>query len=92
MATRSQVIKELREEKLKKLRELGINPYPSRIELKGDMISILEAVSSHGKKVLVAGRVWAMRSHGAVIFADIKDWQAKIQLLFQEKLLSKKTD
>ena len=82
MATRSQVIKELREEKLKKLRELGINPYPSRIELKGDMISILEAVSSHGKKVLVAGRVWAMRSHGAVIFADIKDWQGKIQLLF----------
>src|SRR3990167_4182589 len=90
MATRSAVIREVREEKQKKLRELGINPYPSKIELKGEIVSISDALKSLGKKVLIAGRVWAMRSHGAVIFADIKDCQAKIQLLFQDKLLEKK--
>src|SRR3989304_9148493 len=90
MATRSEVIREVREEKLKKLRDLGIDPYPSKIELKGETVSISSARDSLGKKVLVAGRVWAMRSHGAVVFADLKDWEEKIQLLFQEKSLGKK--
>lgn len=90
MATRSQVIREVREEKLKKLRDLRINPYPSKIELKGELISISDAASAFGKEVLIAGRVWAMRGHGAVIFIDVKDSQSKIQLLFQEKTLDKK--
>ena len=40
-----------------------------------------------GKGVLVAGRIWSIREHGAVIFMDLKDASGIIQILFQKKVL-----
>ena len=44
----------IRIENLKKLRELGINPYPSKIDIKGDLVSLESALGMEGKEVLVA--------------------------------------
>jgi len=90
MATRLQKIKKDRLAKLERLTELGLNPYPSAITLSGERIKIDEARELLGQKVLVAGRVWAIRSHGGATFMDLKDFSGEIQLLFQKKLLGEK--
>jgi len=70
--------------KLERLTELGLNPYPSTITLSGERIKIDEARELLGQKVLVAGRVWAIRSHGGAAFMDLKDFSGEIQLLFRK--------
>lgn len=87
MAKTLDVIRKDRIEKLEKLKKLGINPYPSKIGLSGELVKVSQALDSLGKKVLVAGRIWSLRKHGGIIFADLKDDSEKIQLLFQEKKL-----
>ena len=87
MATRLYSIREDRLKKLARLKKLGINPYPSKIELKGRKVKVSEARDSLGKQVLVAGRLMGMRAHGAVVFADLKDDSDQIQLLFNKKNL-----
>lgn len=87
MAKPLDVIRKDRIEKLEKLKKLGINPYPSKIGLSGELVKVSQALDSLGKKVLVAGRIWSLRKHGGIIFADLKDDSEKIQLLFQEKKL-----
>lgn len=77
----------MRIEKLNKLRELGINPYPSKPS--HPSISISLARTKPGP-VSVAGRLWRFREHGHVIFADLRDSSGQIQLLFQKKNLDDK--
>lgn len=84
-----QEIRKVRIEKLEKLQKLGINPYASKVTLGGKLVKISTARESHDKEVLVAGRIWSIRKHGAVTFMDLKDDTATIQLLFQEKSLDK---
>ena len=76
-----------RKEKLQALEEKGINPFPSRVELKGQKLEIVKARESLAKEVLVCGRLWSIRSHGAMVFADLKDESGKIQLLFSKNVL-----
>lgn len=78
-------IRKIRLEKADKLRELGINPYPSKV--KGDPQTIEKARKSHGKQAEAAGRIVGWRGHGNVIFADLKDETGQIQLWFQKKNL-----
>lgn len=83
-------IREARLQKVHKLIGLGINPYPSKIVLKGKLAKISFARQSAGKEVLCAGRIWSTRGHGAVTFMDLKDDSGIIQLLFQKKSLDEK--
>ena len=85
MATRIDDIRKIRLEKLSKLKDLGINPFPTGFTLERSNIS--EAVDSLEKEVSVAGRIWKLREHGNVIFMDLKDESGQIQLLFQKKVL-----
>lgn len=85
-------IKDDRQAKLEALRELGINPYPSKIKISGERIAISTAKKDLGKQVLVAGRIWALRGHGGVTFMDIIDSSGQIQALFQEKVLKEEYD
>ncbi|MEW5805678.1 MAG: lysine--tRNA ligase [Patescibacteria group bacterium] len=91
MSTLEQLIK-TREEKIKELKKRGINPYPAKIGVKGDLIKISQAKKSLDKIVLVAGRLWSLREHGAMVFADLKDSEEKIQLLFNQKNLAVNSD
>jgi lysyl-tRNA synthetase class 2 len=87
---RLEEIRKVRLEKVKKLRKLGINPYPSKV--KGVWILVSDARKKLGKKVGTVGRVWGWRTHGNSIFADLKDASGKIQLFFQKKNLGKNFD
>jgi len=76
-------IRRLRIEKANKLRELGINPFPST--QKGKTDSIKSARKKLGKPVTVKGRLMGWRAHGNVVFADLKDESAETQIFFQKK-------
>lgn len=82
---RLEQIRKIRFEKVKKLRELGINPYPSKV--KGKWQEVKDARAQIGKKVAVLGRIWGWREHGNVVFADLRDESGEIQLWFQKKNL-----
>lgn len=82
---RLEEIRKIRLEKVGKLREMGINPYPSKP--KGKRQRIKDARKSEGKTVEVAGRITGWRGHGNVVFADLKDESGQIQLWFQKNNL-----
>src|SRR5581483_7761139 len=87
MANRLDSIRSERIKKLNKLKKLNINPYPSKIAIKGKLIKISEARNRLNGKALVAGRLISTRGHGAILFGDLRDESGRIQLLFtQDKL------
>lgn len=82
---RLEEIRKIRLQKVEKLRELGINPYPSKAN--GNPSPIERARKKTGEVVKVAGRLIALRLHGNVTFADLKDESGTIQLWFQKNNL-----
>jgi len=86
MAKRLTELKTERIKKLKRLKELGINPYPTSFAKKQDILTCRQSL---GKKVQTAGRLLSLRGHGRILFADLQDQSGKIQLFFQEKVLNK---
>jgi len=81
---RLQEIRKIRLERVKKLRELGIEPYPAKVK---ERKVIKDARKQMGKTVSVAGRLWSIREHGECCFADLKDETGAIQLFFQKKIV-----
>jgi len=81
-------IRGIRKERVQKLAESGIPPYPST--LNESPVSISDARKKEGKTVNVAGRLMGWREHGNVIFGDLKDETAQIQVFFQKKNLGEK--
>jgi len=87
----SDLIKE-RIKKIKKLRKLGVDPYPEKTHRQFSIIQALDNFSiwsRNKKKIILAGRIWGIRGHGGAVFADIKDQTEKIQLLFKEDKIGK---
>lgn len=77
-------LKKVRLEKLEKIKNLGVNPYPSKF----DRLSISTARKKALSEVVkVAGRVMSFRGHGKLVFADLVDESGKIQLLFKFDIL-----
>jgi len=83
MSTQDQ-LREERLKKLKKIREIGWNPYPASFDKKQ---TIREANESLGKTVKTAGKIFSFRTHGNIAFADLKDESGKIQVFFKKDLL-----
>ena len=81
-------LRKVRIEKLEKIKRLGINPYPSKTP---ERIEILKAVKKKEGSVAVAGRLMGRRSHGKIVFSDLRDESGQIQLAFKEDALDKKT-
>ncbi|MDQ5883015.1 MAG: lysyl-tRNA synthetase, class [Patescibacteria group bacterium] len=84
------LIKE-RIKKVSELRTLGIEPYPeksSRQFTLGEVLAHFPSWSKTKKKIIIAGRVRALRGHGGVIFCDLKDETGKLQLVLKEDILS----
>jgi lysyl-tRNA synthetase class 2 len=82
---RLEEIRKVRLAKIKKLQEMGVEPYPAKLEFERETIK--KALASEGEKVSVAGRLVGWRGHGKAIFADLKDESGQMQLFFQEKNL-----
>ena len=73
---------QIRREKLKALRDLGIDPYPAALfTINTDSKSIKENFSE-GKKVIIAGRLMSRRIQGKASFAELQDSKGRIQLYF----------
>ncbi|MGB5169963.1 lysine--tRNA ligase [Eudoraea sp.] len=72
----------VRREKLVKLRELGINPYPAPLyPVDTNSLEILEKYKED-KKVVIAGRLMSRRIQGKASFAELQDSEGRIQIYF----------
>lgn len=72
-------IKQIRSDKAKLLLEKGLKPYGGKFVRTTSIAQVLLAFEEE-KDVVVAGRVMANRAHGKVLFLDLMDQGAKIQL------------
>jgi lysyl-tRNA synthetase class 2 len=75
-----------RREKLKRLREAGIEPFPHAFEGREEIAAVraahhnLEPGEETESRHRVAGRISARRGHGKAAFLDLRDRTGKIQL------------
>jgi lysyl-tRNA synthetase class 2 len=77
----------VRRQKLAKLREMGIDPYPGKSERTHKINQLREnqeAFVAESKVVTVAGRLIAMRRQGKVGFGNLADDTGKIQLFVKK--------
>lgn len=72
----------IRREKLERLRELGINPYPANLFPVDHTSKQAKDEYLEGKKVIVAGRLMSTRIQGKASFAELQDSEGRIQLYF----------
>jgi lysyl-tRNA synthetase, class II len=88
----SHVIAE-RREKLARLRESGLEPFPHSFERRTEIATVRKAHEGLGAgeetddRYRVAGRVAARRGHGRAAFLDLVDGSARIQLHAREDVL-----
>ncbi|OGF47101.1 MAG: lysine--tRNA ligase [Candidatus Firestonebacteria bacterium RIFOXYC2_FULL_39_67] len=86
-----------RAEKVKKLREAGVNPYPYKFDPTGKSKELTEKykdleIGKHLEEDIyaVAGRIMSLREHGKSAFSHIKDGAGLIQIYFKMDLLGEK--
>ncbi len=70
----------IRREKLSKLQELGVNPYPANLFPVNYTSKQVKNDFEESKKVIVSGRLMSSRIQGKASFATIQDSEGKIQL------------
>ncbi len=80
-------LEEQRLDKLARLQEAGINPYPLRVErthTSAQAIAAFEA-AAEGETILatVTGRLVSMRDMGKTVFAHVEDGDGRIQLFLR---------
>ena len=77
----------VRREKLTKLRELGINPYPAAaFDTTHYATEVAEKYTEDGA-VCLAGRLMSRRVQGKASFAELQDATGKVQLYFNRDIL-----
>ncbi|WP_223548599.1 lysine--tRNA ligase [Aestuariivivens sp. NBU2969] len=72
----------VRREKLAKLRELGINPYPANLYPVKNTSKSIKTNFKQGEQVVIAGRLMSRRIQGNASFAELQDAEGRIQLYF----------
>ena len=71
--------------KLAALRELGIDPYPARVERTHTCAEVVEKFDELiGQTVSVAGRIVSIRSFGKLAFIKLRDASGDVQLYLQK--------
>ncbi|MFA6216903.1 MAG: lysine--tRNA ligase [Candidatus Omnitrophota bacterium] len=77
---------EQRKLKLEALKAKSINVYPSKVAASTDIADVLNTFQET-KKASVCGRVYAKRSHGKVVFMDLRDRTGRIQLYIKSDFI-----
>lgn len=80
-------IRGARVEKIKKIVEAGIDPYPAktaRTHAIGAVICKAEKFEKEANQITIAGRLRALRGHGGSIFANVSDDFGNIQIYFKK--------
>ena len=72
----------VRREKLSKLRALGIDPYPADLYPVDHTSKQIKQDYVEGKKVVIAGRLMAVKIQGKASFAELQDSEGRIQVYF----------
>ena len=76
---------DFRKEKLNKLKELGINPYPHNFSPSHKSIEILDGFNNlENKIVCIAGRIMALRKMGKASFIHVMDGKGRIQIFIKK--------
>lgn len=81
-------LKKIRTEKLERIKEKGINPYPHKFDKKHSVLEVDKI--GLNKKVKTAGRIVSIRPHGKSTFIDLVDQTGKIQCFFEFNILGEK--
>ncbi len=75
----------MRIDKLRQLKDLGINPFPSKGERTHTAGELLQNFNElENKPAKLCGRIRSIRLHGKIIFMDLEDDTGKIQLYIKE--------
>ncbi len=72
----------VRREKLAKLRDLGINPYPADLFPVDSNSKEIKENFVEGKQVVIAGRLMVINIQGKASFGQLQDGEGRIQLYF----------
>ena len=72
----------VRRDKLNKIKELGIEPYPAELYPVSDYSADIKNEFKIDKNVVIAGRLMSRRIQGNASFAELQDSKGKIQLYF----------
>ena len=76
---------DFRKEKLNKLKELGINPYPHKFSPSHKSVEILDGFNNlENKIVCIAGRIMALRKMGKASFIHVMDDKGRIQIFIKK--------
>ena len=82
----------VRREKLVKLRELGINPYPADLYPVDHLSKDIKNDYEDEKKVIIAGRLMAINKQGKASFAQLQDSAGRIQVYFNRDVICEGED
>jgi len=72
----------VRREKLTKLREMGINPYPAALYPVDATSKSIKNDFVEEKQVVISGRLMSRRIQGKASFAELQDSEGRIQVYF----------
>ena len=72
----------VRRQKLTKLRDLGINPYPADLFPVDSNSKEIKQEYVEGKQVIIAGRLMVINIQGKASFGQLQDGEGRIQLYF----------
>ena len=72
----------VRREKLAKLRDLGINPYPADLFPVNSNSKEIKQNFAEEKQVIIAGRLMSRRIQGKASFAELQDSEGRVQVYF----------
>ncbi len=85
-------VKKARLDKLEKIKEAGIDPYPAKCgrthTVKLALDNFDEFFKSE-KEIVLAGRIRMIRTHGGLTFSNIEDQSGQIQLFFRRDEIGK---
>ncbi len=82
----------VRREKLTKLRELGINPYPADLFPVNHNSKQIKESFAEEKQVIIAGRLMSINVQGKASFAQLQDAEGKIQVYFNRDIICEGDD
>lgn len=72
----------IRREKLAKLREMGIDPYPAALYPVDATSESIKQDYEEGKKVVISGRLMRKKVQGKASFGELQDSEGRIQVYF----------
>ncbi|MDR2122184.1 MAG: lysine--tRNA ligase [Flavobacteriaceae bacterium] len=82
----------IRREKLQKLKDAGIEPYPAAEYKTTHTAGNIKNNFKEGEKVIIAGRLMSNRIQGKAGFSELQDSTGRIQLYFNRDILCPEED